>query len=183
MNKQILLYGLAALIAFTTMISCNDNPSNTGTIQQDENNNATQIMNNNENGKIQTMASAIYKINTKVGHSASTCNGCVIINGKYVHVDCMGSGNQCSSSGTVKLTLASTESGINYYQGMTLYEYELTTEDYFLFPARSLWVYNEFTGTECWMNIPEQMLNRDKNTNQFTFKGIYFSDKQEFDNE
>ena len=56
MNKRFLFYGLVALIAFTTMISCNDNPSNTGTIQQDENNSATQVMNTSENGKTQTMA-------------------------------------------------------------------------------------------------------------------------------
>ena len=183
MNKQSLFYGLVALIAFTTMISCNDNPSNTGTIQQDENNNATQVMNTTEKGKLQNIASAVYKVTTRVGHSAASCQGCVYINGKYVHADCMGYGTQCSVSGTVRLTLESTTSGINYYQGTTLYEYELTAEDYFQFPERSLWVYNEFTGTECWMNIPAQLLTRDSSTNQFVFSGIYFSDKQEFINE
>jgi len=183
MNKRFLFYGLVALIALTTMISCNDNPSNTGTIQQDENNSATQVMNTNDNSKAQTMASAVYKITTKVGHSGASCPGCVMIGGKLTHIDCMGAGHQCSVSGTVTVTLESTASGINYYKGTTLYEYELTTEEYFQFPERSLWVYNEFTGTECWMNIPKQLLTRNTITNQFTFKGIYFSDKQEFENE
>jgi len=183
MNKRILFYGLAALIAFTTMISCNDNPTNTGSIQEDENNNATEIMNNQENGKDMS-TSGVFRMKVKVGHLASQCHpGCLYINGKYYHADCMGQGNICNVTGTVKLTLESTISDINYYNGITLYEYELTIEDYFQFPARSLWVYNEFTGTECWMNIPEQLLIRDSNTHQFLFKGIYFSDKQEFVNE
>lgn len=184
MNKRFFNYGLAALIALTTMISCNDNPTNTGSIQQDENNNATQIMNNNEEGKAQSGASAVYKMKVKVGHEASMCSpGCIYINGRYFHLDCMGQGNKCTVTGTVKLTFETTVSDITYYKGTTLYEYELTAEDYFLFPERSLWVYNEFTGTECWMNVPKQLLTRDSITNQFIFYGIYFTDKQVFINE
>jgi hypothetical protein len=179
MNKRILFYGLVALLALTTMISCNDNPTNTGSIQEDENNNATQI----ENGK-DMINSGVFKMKVKVGHLASQCSpGCLMINGKYYHADCMGQGNVCNLAATIKLTFESTISDIKYYNGITLYEYEFTTEEYFQFPARSLWVYNEFTGTECWMNVPEQLLVRDSNTHQFQFKGIYFSSKQAYANE
>ena len=117
-----------------------------------------------------------YGIKVNVGHSGSTCSGCVTVGGQSIHVDCQGSGNACRLGGAMIIS-NSDEDGI--YYGTIENPDELTYEDFFLMPDRSLYI----EGTKGqFLNIPEQMAYRDKETGTFIFYDIFFSDRQIFGN-
>jgi hypothetical protein len=60
------------------------------------------------------------------------------------------------------------------YNAVTINEYDLTTEDLFQMPARSLYV-NDGSENEMWLNFPEQLAVKDSITGQFTFDGLSYS--------
>ena len=57
----------------------------------------------------------------------------------------------------------------------------LTSEDFFLMPDRSL-NYTDEKGNRIFLNIPGQMVYRDTATLQFTFTGLFFSDRAAYSN-
>lgn len=119
-------------------------------------------------------------IKFKVGHPATNCPGCVTIGGILQHVDCMGSGNDCVLSANVNVSSSSTKSTV--YHAITIDEYDLTTEDFFQMPARSLFV-DDGSENEMWLNIPEQLAVRDSVTGQFMFEGLFYSDYPAYEND
>ena len=118
--------------------------------------------------------STTYSLSFQTGHQASECNGCVTINGRSFHVDCMGQGNACLNSSLVSLVQISG----NSYMATTLDSTALTNEDFFNMPARSLFVEYDEKNNEVWLNIPAQLVYRDSSTNQFTFTNLYYSNAQ-----
>ena len=112
-----------------------------------------------------------------IGHSANGCNGCVWEDGKLYHVDCMGEGNYCSSSAAVQLQQAGAT--IN---ATTTDTFDLTTENFFLMPDRSL-DYIDDKNNHYYLNIPGQMVYRDSTTLQFTFTGLFFSEAAAYEND
>ncbi|MBR4911877.1 MAG: hypothetical protein IKZ54_03440, partial [Bacteroidales bacterium] len=58
----------------------------------------------------------------------------------------------------------------------------LTSEDIFLMPARSL-NYTDANNNRIFLNIPAQLLYRDTTTQQFTFTGLFFSDRAAYSND
>jgi hypothetical protein len=117
----------------------------------------------------------MYRGSFNVGHSSGSCSGCVTLGGVCFHVDCQGGGNYCSLSAAFKLIA----SNRNDYYCVILNPDELTHEDFFLMPDRSLYV----EGTQGrFLNIPEQLVYRDDETGTFTFYDVFFSDHQMFGN-
>lgn len=98
--------------------------------------------------------STTYLLSFQTGHQASECNGCVTINGRSFHVDCMGQGNACLNSSLVSLSQISG----NSYTATTLDSTALTNEDFFNMPARSLFVEYDEKNNEVWLNIPAQLV-------------------------
>jgi len=121
-----------------------------------------------------------YNISTQVGHTAAECNGCVTINGQHYHVDCQGWGHTCT--GSAQLCVASVSGGL--YTATTQDSTDLTSEEFFNMPARSLYLGQDpATGEHQWLNIPAQLSIRDSLTRLFTFNGVHFTDYQEYKNQ
>ena len=89
----------------------------------------------------------------------------------------MGEGNYCASSAAVQLQQAG--STIN---ATTTDTFDLTSENFFLMPNRSL-DYVDEKNNHYYLNIPAQMVYRDSTTLQFTFTGLYFSEGPAYEND
>jgi hypothetical protein len=132
--------------------------------------NSAQPISNSKGG-------ACYGVTLLVGHSASTCPGCVNNGGSSVHIDCQGDGTACSVSAKMEIS----DSGeINIYYGTISEPDELTYEETFLMPNRSLYIIGS---NGQFLNIPEQMVYRDEETGAFVLYDIFYSDNQVFINE
>lgn len=105
-----------------------------------------------------------------MGHNSKDCKGCVMISGHYVHVNCMGSGRECTNIAAVQFQQVGTD-----LTAITTDTFDLTSEDFFLMPDRSL-DYLDENGNRIFLNIPEQMVYRYTATLQFTFSGLFFSE-------
>ncbi len=112
-----------------------------------------------------------------IGHDGKNCSGCVMYNGQLVHANCMGEGNYCVSSASVQLQQAGYT--IN---AVTTDTFDLTSEDFFLMPDRSL-DYVDDKNNHYYLNIPAQMVYRDTATLQFTFTGLFFSNSPAYEND
>lgn len=113
-----------------------------------------------------------------IGHDAKDCNGCIMSGGQFYHINCMGFGNVCNR--TVSVALNQVGSTIT---ATTTDTFDLTSEDYFLMPARSLYYYTEDNNNHVYLNIPEQMVYRDTATLQFTFTGLFLTNVPEYNND
>lgn len=121
------------------------------------------------------------EITYRVGHTASECNNsCVIINGEPSHIDCQGRGNACLI--TIVIWPIGGQPKSPSFNAVVDTVLDLTTEDFFLMPDRSLTVIGHADST-VYLNIPEQFLIRDSVTQQFTLKGLYFSDEAVYSND
>lgn len=113
---------------------------------------------------------------TMIGHNAKDCTGCVVVDGHLTHVNCQGAGNYCSVSAAVNLQ----QTGMTF-TATTTDTFDLTSEDFFLMPDRSL-NYRDEKGNIIFLNIPAQLVYRDSTTRQFTFTGLSFSEKAAYNN-
>jgi len=114
-----------------------------------------------------------------IGHRAQGCNGCVLINGRYVHRDCMGIGSECTLSANVRLD----EISDNLYSATTIDTLDLTDQQFFDMPDRSLCVQANLNGKSTWLNIPAQLVLRDSISRQFTLSGLFYTDYQYYSND
>ena len=112
-----------------------------------------------------------------IGHDGKTCTGCVWQDGQLHHENCMGSGNYCATSAAVQLLQAGYT--IN---AVTTDTFDLTSEDFFLMPNRSL-DYVDEKNNHYYLNIPGQLVYRDSTTLQFTFTGLFFSTLPAYEND
>lgn len=111
-----------------------------------------------------------------IGHRSNDCKGCIIMNGHVFHIDCMGNGNYCAAIAAVQLQQNGTA-----VTATTTDTFDLTSEDFFLMPDRSL-NYTDEKNNRIFLNIPEQMVYRDTATLQFTFTGLFFSETAAYSN-
>ena len=112
-----------------------------------------------------------------IGHKAENCEGCIWNNGKYIHIDCMGPGSYCSKSVAVVLNEVGSD-----ITATTTDTFDLTSEDFFLMPDRSL-NYTDENNNRVYLNIPEQMVYRDAVTRQFTFTGLFITNTPAYSND
>ena len=117
-----------------------------------------------------------YVLLTYAGHDAKDCSGCILFNGRLIHINCQGWGDACLHSAAV--TLNQVASSVT---ATTTDTFDLTSEDFFLMPDRSL-NYTDEKGRRIFLNIPEQMVYRDTATLQFTFTGLFFSEAAAYNN-
>ena len=111
-----------------------------------------------------------YLLVTQIGHDAKTCKGCVLFEGKMIHKDCMRHGNYCHRA--VSVSIDTLEECVT---ATTIDTFDLTSEDFFAMPDRSLYFYTDENNNRIYLNIPEQMVYRDAVTRQFTFTGLRFT--------
>ena len=126
-----------------------------------------------------------YQLFSYVGHKSSDCGGkCKYYNGVYFHADCQGYGSECSLSSKVNISKNIAEDPTDiYYTATGIYDYEPTEEESFNMPARSFYFINEtFENGYIWINIPEQVLQRNKESNMFIYKEITFTVDPLFNN-
>ena len=88
----------------------------------------------------------------------------------------MGDGHYCRLASAVQLQQVGTA-----VTATTTDTFDLTSEDFFLMPDRSL-NYTDEKGHRIFLNIPEQMVYRDTATLQFTFTGLFFSETAAYSN-
>ena len=88
----------------------------------------------------------------------------------------MGPGSYCSKS--VAVVLNEVGSDITATTTDTL---DLTSEDFFLMPDRSL-DYTDENNNRVYLNIPGQMMYRDAVTRQFTFTGLFITSTPAYSN-
>lgn len=158
-----------ALLTVMLFGSCEKDGNKTMMSEQSRN----SIIELPSNGKNEN---STFLLSTYAGHSSNGCNGCVIINGQYIHVNCMGYGNLCLTSSVVQFQQVGSAISIT-----TTDTFNLTSENFFLMPNRSL-DYMDQSGLHTYLNIPGQMVYRDTTTLQFTFTGLFFSDKPAYGN-
>ncbi len=116
-----------------------------------------------------------YLMLSEVGHDGAKCPGCVLEGGQLIHVDCQGDGHSCTLSSSVNLfTVGGT------IVAVTTDTVGLTNEDFFNMPPRSLSTGE--TGSTAYLNIPPQLAERDTATLQFTFTGLFYTDKPAYNN-
>lgn len=150
-----------------------------GACEKEENQTATQgqtlnqMMALSDNTKT---GNSTFLFAMSIGHSSKDCQGCVMVNGQTVHVNCMGQGNYCATIAAVQLQQVGTA-----ITATTTDTFGLTSLDFFLMPDRSLG-FKDDKGNQVFLNIPEQMVYRDTATLQFTFTGLFYSNTAAFDN-
>lgn len=119
----------------------------------------------------------MYVMTYNIGHRSSDCGGkCITIRGNDYHIDCMGYGDVCTHVTTVSLQQVGSA-----VTATTTDTFDLTTEDFYLMPDRSL-NYTDEKGNHVFLNIPEQLVFRDTATLQFTFTGLFFSETAAYSN-
>ena len=89
----------------------------------------------------------------------------------------MGAGDECAYTFAVQLQQIGTA-----VTATTTDTFDLTSEDFFLMPDRSLYYGKDEKGNDIFLNIPEQMVYRDTATLQFTFTGLFFSETAAYSN-
>ena len=137
----------------------------------DENNYAIQIAGNQK-------SRTLYNVIMSLGHSSANCTGCVYYNGTWLHFPCQGHGSDCSTSATLSVVSV----GANLYTATTQDSTDLTSEEFFNMPERSLYTGLDNSGAPRWLNIPAQFALRDSVTRVFTFNGVFFSQYQVYKN-
>ena len=122
-------------------------------------------------------------ITIHLGHNASDCdNSCIrTITSQTTHVNCQGAGNACPV--VIKIGGRSTQQKTSQFDAVVDSLWEPTSEDVFEIPARSLVVLEAPEGYASYLNIPEQTLVRDSVTQQFVFRGLFFSDSVAYSND
>lgn len=167
--KKLNVFLLALLVIF---ISCKDEIKNEKELSTA---NYAQIIESNDKSSMNILGVIT------VGHPENGCPGCVTINGITGHMDCMGRGTACSVRALYSIQLKS--KNLNYYEAFVSPEEDLTSEDYFLIPNRSIEIENPPANNKRWFNIPEQMLYRDTILGYFTINNIRFSSAPLYFNE
>lgn len=146
-----------------------------------------------------TPKSAFYQLSMTLGHDASECTGCVVINGTPTHVPCRGPGNKCNVNTAVVVTAAETHTSFlpghpaNFYTVTSLHPQAIDSlaildafrfDDFFLFPDRSFFVSgNNIDWRLRWMNIPEQYVKRNNDDSLLYYERVTFSSTPLFSNE
>jgi hypothetical protein len=89
----------------------------------------------------------------------------------------MGPGSYCSKSVAVVLNEVGSD-----ITATTTDTFDLTSEDFFLMPDRSLYYATDVNNNRIYLNIPEQMLYRETATKQFTLTGLFFTNTPAYSN-
>ncbi len=120
----------------------------------------------------------LYSIGTLCGHTISECGGNCLPPPFSGHMDCQGAGTHCTMSATILVV----PSAPTLFTATTQDSTDLTSEEFFNMPDRSLYMGMDGDGKPQWLNIPAQLSIRDSVTRVFTFNGLYYSSQQIYKN-
>lgn len=158
------------ILAATLFVACKREDTQTATPEQTQNR-VIALPNDSKTGNNPIVLS------TTCGHSRKDCKGCMMVNGHLIHVDCMGNGTCCTVVAAVQLQQVGST-----ITATTTDTFDLTSEDFFLMPDRSLYYGEDEKGQDVYLNIPEQQVERNSTTLQFTFTGLFFSNTAAYEN-
>jgi len=130
-----------------------------------------------------TSYAGTYAMTTNAGHKSTDCGGkCKYYNGKWGHVDCQGNGHICTLRASINITASVSDKSTEVlYTGKGINDYEPIDEDTYNMPDRSFLVKDDkFDNGFIWINIPEQLLQRDTETHQFIYKEITFTKEPKY---
>lgn len=170
MKKSNVLVLLAATIL---MVGCNKMDNNVTKNPKPDNYATVGTPLSKEGGKP-------IEITISVGHNANECTGCIYSNGHLGHADCQGWGDACVI--TIRLWPIGGQPKGGTFSAVVDTVWSLTTEDFFNMPDRSLTVLDATSENQAYLNIPAQLVYRDSLTHQFTFTGLFYSDKAAYCN-
>jgi hypothetical protein len=88
----------------------------------------------------------------------------------------MGAGDYCGKSVAVRLNEIASD-----ITATTTDTFDLTSEDFFLMPDRSL-NYTDENNNRVFLNVPAQLVFRDSVTRQFTFTGLFITNTPAYSN-
>ncbi|NVN96412.1 MAG: hypothetical protein HXX18_14145 [Bacteroidetes bacterium] len=185
MKKSSLILLTVCFFGLLITSCVKDNDTEIVKIQKEEITSTASVISNLKSNNSTGNFSGIYSMSTNAGHKSTDCGGkCRYLNGVYFHSDCQGFGHECGLRATVSISKTILDKPEDkYYNGMGLNDYEPIDEATFNMPARSFYVKNDkFDNGYIWINIPEQLLERDKETHQFIYKNITFTKEQMFKN-
>lgn len=171
--KRALLSTTVGIFIVFSLISCDKKQSEGSNISETEP--VGVYVGPTEGGSKSAFNGIWDRIEIRVGHDRSECNGKCYMN--KVHADCMGVGSACKVRTSLNLSIR----GDNIFCATTVDAEELTTLEFFQMPDRSVRV--DRYGTLYWMNIPAQLVERDQTTGQFSFNNVSFTFLQNYPNE
>ena len=123
---------------------------------------------------------AVVGLNTRVGHTKEDCDGSCHP-GYNTHRDCAGHGKACQTWGTIefeKPLSKSISTPLHHFNAHCLYPEDFSDYESLAMPARSFYMEE----TKQWLNIPQQILERDPQTYCFLIKNITFTGKAAYSN-
>lgn len=115
-------------------------------------------------------------IGTRVGHKKENCDASCGKNRK--HIDCQGSGSECSIFGSIEMKPIFKSTAQETYTGHCLYPEDISDEETFSMPDRSFFIQE----SNQWVNIPKQLLKRDSQDGCFIIKNITFTHQAVYPN-
>ncbi len=181
MKKSIVIFAVISLIGLLLVSCVKENDGiNTHEKKIDKSSTAQLLKRLKTNNFAGT-----YLMASKVGHKSSDCGGkCKKFGGVWCHLDCQGYGNECGLRAAVNICKAIPDDSTDiYYTGIGINDYEPIEESDFSMPARSFYIEDEnLENGYIWLNIPEQLLQRDEESNQFIYKEITFTTEPLFEN-
>lgn len=181
MKKSSVIFVMICLIGLWLVSCVKENDGINTNVKQTDKSATAQLLK-----RLKTNSFAgTYLLAAKVGHKSSVCNNsCICVNGKRVHLNCQGYGSECSLRASVNVSKVIPDDNSDiYYTAMGINDYEPIEDSTFNMPARSFYIEDEnLENGFVWLNIPEQVLLRDDETNLFVYKDITFTAEPLFEN-
>jgi hypothetical protein len=185
MKKINVILVLVCFIGLLVTSCVKDNETDNLNVQNPEKTSTAKLLTRLKASSMPGNYSGTFSLSSNVGHKSEDCGGkCKYVNGVWFHADCQGFGHNCGLKASVSITKTLPDKPEDkYYTGMGLNDYEPIDEATFNMPARSFFIEDKiFENGYIWINVPEQVLERDIKTKQFIYKNITFTKEQLFKN-
>lgn len=181
MKKSIVFFVVICLIGLWLVSCVKENDGINTNVKQIDKSTTAQLL---KRLKTNSFAGS-YLLASSIGHKSTDCGGrCKYYNGTWFHANCQGYGSECSLRASINISKAMPDDTTDiYYTGIGINDYEPIEDSDFSMPARSFYIEDEnLENGFIWLNIPEQVLQRDEESNQFIYKAITFTNEPLFEN-
>lgn len=180
MKKQRILV-MICLVSLWVVSCVKDNETQNTKIKKADKTSTAKILKRLKSNSFE----GAYLLQSRVGHDKSVCgSACRSANGIPYHVDCEGGGTACLLRASINISKVIPDNPDDiYYIGIGINSYEPKEDSNYYLPSRSLYIEDEgFENGFIYLNIPEQLLKREEESNLFIYKDITFSESPLFDN-
>ncbi len=185
MKKTNVILVLICLIGIWAVSCVKENDGNYTNEKKIDKSSSAQLMSRYKSNSSGISYGGMYLLSSKAGHKSSDCGGkCKYVNGQWGHADCQGYGSECSLRASVDIFKSVPDDPDDiYYTGFGINDYEPIEDSTYSMPARSFYIENDsLENGFIWLNIPEQELLRNEESNQFIYNHITFTEEPLFDN-